>query len=113
VKRLREVAQGFGEQAEPNHAQGIMGLIEEGDETIEEGAKREPITSDLALIAAAQRIEIACYGTVPIETVGPDTASVEAALVRFWPGWSVSAVDPPNLPFELGDDGPNSQSGVF
>ena len=44
-----------------------MGLIEEGKETIEEGSKKEPIAADLALIAAAQRVEhyeIACYGTV-------------------------------------------------
>jgi len=43
-----------------------MGLIEEGKETIEEGADKEPLAADLALIAAAQRVEhyeIAAYGT--------------------------------------------------
>ena len=45
----------------------MMGLIEEGKETMEEGSEKEPIAADLALIAAAQRVEhyeIACYGTV-------------------------------------------------
>ena len=33
----------------------MMGLIEEGEETIEEGAEKEPLAADLALIAAAQK----------------------------------------------------------
>jgi len=47
----------------------MMGLIEEGKETIGEGGDKEPIAADLALIAAAQRVEhyeIACYGTVRV-----------------------------------------------
>ena len=43
-----------------------MGLIEEGEETIEEGREKEPLAADLALIAAAQRVEhyeISAYGT--------------------------------------------------
>ena len=43
-----------------------MGLIEEGQETIKEGAGKEPLAADLALIAAAQRVEhyeISAYGT--------------------------------------------------
>jgi Mn-containing catalase len=44
----------------------MQGLIEEGNETIEEAAEKEPLAADLALIAAAQKVEhyeIAAYGT--------------------------------------------------
>jgi ferritin-like metal-binding protein YciE len=44
----------------------MMGLVEEGQETIEEGAKKPQIAADLGLIAAAQRVEhyeISGYGT--------------------------------------------------
>ena len=43
-----------------------MGLLEEGRETIEEGAGKEPFAADLMLIAAAQKVEhyeISGYGT--------------------------------------------------
>ena len=42
-----------------------MGLIEEGEEKIEEGGGKEELTADLSLIAAAQKVEhyeIAAYG---------------------------------------------------
>ena len=67
VERLRKVFEMLGEQATPKPCKAMMGLIEEGKETMEEGSEKEPIASDLALIAAAQRVEhyeIACYGTV-------------------------------------------------
>jgi len=67
VERLRKVFEMLGEAAEPKPCKAMMGLIEEGKETIEEGGEKEPIAADLALIAAAQRVEhyeIACYGTV-------------------------------------------------
>ena len=35
----------------------MMGLIEEGKETIEENAEKEELASALALIAAAQKVE--------------------------------------------------------
>ena len=31
----------------------MMGLVQEGEETIEEGREKEPLAADLALIAAA------------------------------------------------------------
>ena len=34
-----------------------MGLVEEGEETIEEGREKESLAADLALIAAAQKVE--------------------------------------------------------
>jgi len=67
VERLRKVFALLGEDAETKPCKAMMGLIEEGAETIEEGAEKEPIAADLALIASAQRVEhyeIACYGTV-------------------------------------------------
>ncbi|MEX2264787.1 MAG: ferritin-like domain-containing protein [Bryobacteraceae bacterium] len=67
VERLRKVFEMLGEKAEPKPCKAMMGLIEEGKETMEESAEKEPIAADLALIAAAQRVEhyeIACYGTV-------------------------------------------------
>ena len=65
VERLRRVFEMLGEAGEPKPCRAMMGLIEEGKE--EEGAEKEPMAADLALIAAAQRVEhyeIACYGTV-------------------------------------------------
>jgi Mn-containing catalase len=80
VERLRKVFQILGEEAEPKPCKAMMGLIEEGNETIEDGAEKEPIAADLALIAAAQRVEhyeIACYGTV--RTLARQLGAVDAA----------------------------------
>jgi Mn-containing catalase len=66
VERLRSVFGLLGEKAETKPCKAMMGLIEEGKETIEEGADKEPLAADLALIAAAQRVEhyeISAYGT--------------------------------------------------
>lgn len=66
VERLRSVFELLGEKATPKPCKAMMGLIEEGKETIEEGADKQPLSADLALIAAAQRVEhyeIAAYGT--------------------------------------------------
>jgi Mn-containing catalase len=67
IERLHKVFQMLAEEAEPKACKAMMGLIEEGNETIEESGEKEPITADLALIASAQRVEhyeIASYGTV-------------------------------------------------
>src|SRR4026207_1131339 len=50
VERLRKVFEMLGEEAEPKPCKARVGLIEEGKETIEEGAKKAPIAADLALI---------------------------------------------------------------
>jgi len=66
VERLRQIFEFLGEEAEPKPCKAMMGLVEEGQETIEEGSDKEPIAADLALIAAAQRVEhyeISAYGT--------------------------------------------------
>ena len=44
----------------------MAGLLEEGDEVIEEGKEKDDVAADLALIAAAQKVEhyeISAYGT--------------------------------------------------
>lgn len=67
IERLKEAFGLLGEKAEPKPCKAMMGLIQEGEETIEEGEAKEPLAADLALIAAAQKVEhyeIASYGTV-------------------------------------------------
>jgi len=66
VERLRSAFGLLGEKAEPRPCKAMMGLVEEGKETIEEGVEKEPLAADLALIASAQRVEhyeISAYGT--------------------------------------------------
>jgi Mn-containing catalase len=66
VERLRAGFQMLGEEPETEPCQAMQGLIEEGEKTIEEGAGKDPNAADLALIAAAQKVEhyeIASYGT--------------------------------------------------
>jgi Mn-containing catalase len=66
VERLRKVFGLLGEKAQPKPCKAMMGLVEEGAETIEEGTKKEPLAADLALITAAQKVEhyeISGYGT--------------------------------------------------
>jgi Mn-containing catalase len=56
----------LGEDARPKACKGMMGLIEEGEEVMQEGEEKEDAAADLALIAAAQRVEhyeIAGYTT--------------------------------------------------
>jgi Mn-containing catalase len=69
VERLSKAFQILGEEAEAKPCRAMIGLIEEGEETIEEGAEKEDLAADLALITAAQKIEhyeIASYGTVRV-----------------------------------------------
>jgi len=66
VERLHQVFALLGEEAEPRTCRGMAGLIEEGQETIEEGGSKDEFAADLALIAAAQKVEhyeISGYGT--------------------------------------------------
>jgi Mn-containing catalase len=69
VERLNKAFQMLGEEAEAKPCRAIAGLIEEGEETMQEGEGKEPIAADLALIVAAQKIEhyeIASYGTIRV-----------------------------------------------
>ena len=67
VARLQQAFSILGEKAQPKPCKAMMGLVEEGQETIEEGHDKEPLAADLALITAAQKVEhyeISGYGTV-------------------------------------------------
>lgn len=66
VSRLEECFDILGVPARGKTCRGMEGLIEEGAEVIEEGEKRDAIPADLALIAAAQKVEhyeISAYTT--------------------------------------------------
>ena len=64
VRRLDTIFDDLGQSSSGKKCKGMEGLIEEGEEVLEEDA--DPDVRDAALIAAAQRIEhyeIAAYGT--------------------------------------------------
>jgi len=66
VERLKEVFGLVGAPAKGKPCKGMQGLIEEGQEVIEDGQELEDAAADLALIAAAQKVEhyeISAYGT--------------------------------------------------
>jgi len=66
VERLKEVFDLVGVPAKSKTCKGMQGLLEEGDEIIAEGEGKDPASADLALIAAAQKVEhyeISAYGT--------------------------------------------------
>ena len=66
VERLQNSLELLGEKAQPKPCLGMKGLIEEGEETIDESEDQEELAADLAIIAAAQKVEhyeIAGYGT--------------------------------------------------
>jgi Mn-containing catalase len=66
VERLNTIFQLLGEQPNTKPCKAMAGLIKEGEETIDEMRGKEPLAADLALIAAAQRVEhyeISAYGT--------------------------------------------------
>jgi len=66
VERLQQAFTLVGEEAKAKTCRGMEGLLEEGDEVIGEAEEKDPASADLALIAAAQRVEhyeISAYGT--------------------------------------------------
>src|SRR5438067_1321823 len=66
VERLKTAFEMLAEKAQPKPCKAMLGLVEEGQETIEEGEGKQDIAADLALIAAAQKVEhyeISGYGT--------------------------------------------------
>jgi Mn-containing catalase len=66
VERLNECLSAFGAPARAKPCKGMMGLVEEGEEVMAEGEKKDDAPADLALIGAAQRVEhyeIAAYTT--------------------------------------------------
>jgi Mn-containing catalase len=66
VERLQEAFELLGAKAQSKACKGMQGLIEEGQETIQETSGKDQVAADLALIAAAQKVEhyeISGYGT--------------------------------------------------
>ena len=66
VERLKEVFALVGAAAQGKLCKGMQGLVEEGADVMEEGGGKDPASADLALIAAAQKVEhyeISAYGT--------------------------------------------------
>ena len=66
VERLDECLQLLGAPARAKPCKGMAGLVEEGQEVMDEGKKKDDAPADLALIGAAQRVEhyeIAAYTT--------------------------------------------------
>jgi Mn-containing catalase len=66
VERLNEGLKILGAAARAKPCKGMAGLVEEGEEVMSEGRKKDDAPADLALIGAAQRVEhyeIAAYTT--------------------------------------------------
>ena len=57
VERLDECLELLGQTARAKPCRGMMGLVEEGQEVMNEAEKKEDAAADLALIGAAQRVE--------------------------------------------------------
>jgi Mn-containing catalase len=57
VDRINECFSLLGATARAKPCKGMMGLVEEGQEVMEEGQEKEDASADLALIGAAQRVE--------------------------------------------------------
>jgi Mn-containing catalase len=57
VGRLTECLELLGQTARAKPCRGMMGLVEEGQEVMDEGEKKDDAAADLALIGAAQRVE--------------------------------------------------------
>jgi ferritin-like metal-binding protein YciE len=65
VDRLKEIFENIGEKPKGKKCQGMIGIVKEGDELLEEDF--EGALMDAAIISAAQRVEhyeIAAYGCV-------------------------------------------------
>jgi Mn-containing catalase len=57
VERLEDCFKVLGTAARAKPCKGMMGIIEEGEEVMQESKKKDDAAADLALIAAAQRVE--------------------------------------------------------
>ncbi len=57
VERRNEALSLLGVTGRPKPCKGMMGIVEEGQEVMEEGEQKEDAAADLALIGAAQRVE--------------------------------------------------------
>lgn len=85
VERLKQVFELLGARAKAKPCHGMEGLITEGSETITEGKEKDESISDLALIAAAQKVEhyeISGYGTLRAVAAQLGNAKVAKLLAQ-------------------------------
>src|SRR5947209_1389392 len=67
VERLKQAFEILGQRAKAKHCKGMEGLISEGQEKIDESGEKPDVAIDIALVAAAQKVEhyeISSYGTL-------------------------------------------------
>lgn len=67
VERLKQAFELLGAKPKAKPCKAMQGLVEEGQEQITEGKEKEDATSDLMIVAAAQKVEhyeISGYGTL-------------------------------------------------
>jgi Mn-containing catalase len=67
VDRLKQAFELLGAKAKAKPCKAMLGLVDEGKETITEGKGKEDSIADLALIVAAQKVEhyeISGYGSL-------------------------------------------------
>jgi Mn-containing catalase len=67
VERLRKGFDLLGETADAKPCKAMLGLVQAGQEKIQEGEGKEELAADLSIIAAAQAVEhyeISAYGTL-------------------------------------------------
>jgi manganese catalase len=85
VERLKECFTLLGAEAKAKPCKGMGGLIEEGNEVIEEGKRKDDVAADLAVIAAGQKVEhyeISAYGTARAMAAQVGLPSVAELLSR-------------------------------
>lgn len=78
IERLKTAFQLLGEDAQATPCKAMEGLVAEGSERIEESKRKKDASADLALIAAAQKVEhyeISGYGT--LRTLARQTGELE------------------------------------
>lgn len=79
IERLKKAFELLGEKAHATPCKAMEGLVAEGSERIEEGKDKQDVAADLALIAAAQKVEhyeISGYGT--LRTLAQQAGELEA-----------------------------------
>jgi Mn-containing catalase len=57
IERLNECFGLLGENARVKPCRGMMGLVDQGQQIMDQGEKKEDAAADLALIGIAQRVE--------------------------------------------------------
>lgn len=85
IERLEKAFELLGEKAKATPCKAMEGLVAEGSERIQDGAEKDDVSADLALIGAAQKVEhyeIAGYGTLRTLARQIGELEVEKLLTR-------------------------------